>query len=287
MARGPEARALPAKLAAGTTATMAGTLEVKLRVGVGPVKLSQLKEFSDRLQRTLVALAGQLAGEASSGIDFEIVRASIGSLSLALRGVAQEGVTLDPDEVVSTFTSDLAQIRERSYRPGLTPGLARQYRGLVACLRGADAVVEYSASGAQVIVDEAFRAGFEVALRERVAEDVSVVGYLDAVNAHKAPFLFYLYPKLAEGGRIECQFAPELLDAVAGMLKKTVRVKGRGYYAPVGIYPLRLEVQDAPRLLAWEPAILRSYVGHLSLVPHGMTASDYLQRNREAAGLAD
>lgn len=266
---------------------MAATLEVNLRVGDGPVKLGQLKELSDRLQRTLVALAGQLAGEPSPGIDFEIVRAGVGSLSLALRAVAQEGVALDPEEVVSTFTSDLAHIRERSYRPGLTPRLTQHYRGLVTCLKGDDAVVEYASSSALVIVDEAFRAGFEVALRERVAEDVSVVGYLDAINAHRAPFLFYLYPKLPEGGRIECQFAPELLEAIAGMLKKTVRVKGRGYYAPVGLYPLRLEVQDSPKALAWEPTVLRSYVGHLSLVPHGMAVSDYLQRNREAAGLAD
>ena len=265
---------------------MQAALEVKLRVGEGAVRLGQLKELTEKLQRTLVALAGQLAGTPEAGIDFEIVTAAVGSLSLGLRAVADEGAAVDPERVVSTFTADLRDIREQSYRPDLTPGLTRRYRALVTCLKDEGAVVEYRGGDQVVLVDALFRQGFDVALKERVAEDVSVVGYLDAVNAHRAPYAFYLYPKLEDEERVECRFAPELLGGVAELLKKTVKVEGTGHFAPVGIYPLKMDVSATPRPRAWDPAVLRGLVGKLRLVPQGMSVSDYLERNREAAGFA-
>lgn len=266
---------------------MQAALEVKLRVGEGAVKLGQLKELTDNLQRTLVALASQLAGTPRPGIEFEIVEAAVGSLSLGLRAVAEEGATIDPERVVTTFTADLRDIREQSYRADLTTGLTRRYRALVTCLKDEGAVVEYRHGRDRVVlIDDAFRQGFDVALKERVAEDVSVVGFLDAVNAHRAPYAFFLYPKLEDEDRVECRFGPEMLGTVADLLKKTVKVEGTGHFAPVGIYPLRMDVRAAPRPLAWDPAVLRGYVGKLRLVPRGMTASDYLERNREAAGFA-
>src|SRR6185295_7198712 len=95
------------------------TLDVKLRVGGGAVKLVQLKELSTQLQRTLAALANHLADSSTPGVDFEIVEAGIGSLSLSLRAVAEEGAAIQPEQVITTFTEDLAQIRQRSYRPDL------------------------------------------------------------------------------------------------------------------------------------------------------------------------
>lgn len=266
---------------------MSDALEVKLRIGEGRVKLVELKELTDRLQRTLAALASHLADSPTPGIDFEIVEAAVGSLSLGLRAVAEEGAPVDPERVLATFTADLADIREQSYRPDLTPGLTKHYRSLVACLAAGGAVVEYTHAGHHIVVDDAFRKGFEVALKERVAEDVSVVGHLDAINAHKAPFTFYLYPKLEEADRVECRFAADMLEEIAKLLKKSVKVEGTGHFAPVGIYPLRIDVYRAPSVLSWDPAILRSYMGKLSLVPKGMTASEYIESNRKAAGLAD
>jgi len=263
------------------------TLDVKLQVGQGPVKLGQLKDLSTQLQRTLAALASHLADDPDSGIDFEIVQAAVGSLSLELRAVADESATIEPGRVIATFTEDLTGIRRQSYRPDLTTGLTKQYRALVTSLRGAGAVVEYVAHGQRVVVDEAFRQGFEIALKERIAEDVAIVGYLDAVNAHREPFTFYLYPKLEDIDRVECRFPADLLGVVAGLLKKTVKVEGTGHFAPVGIYPLRIDVNRQPRQMTWDGGVLRSLIRSLVLVPAGMTLADYLQRNREAAGLAD
>jgi hypothetical protein len=233
------------------------TLDVKLQIGEGAVKLVQLKELSTQLQRALAAVANNLADSTTSGIDFEIVEAGVGSLSLGLRAVAEEGATLEPERVIATFTEDLARIRQQEYRPDLTTGLTRHYRALVTCLSGVGAVVEYGRGSKRVVVDEAFRRGFEIALKERVAEDVSVVGYLDAVNAHRAPYTFYLYPKLEDIERVECRFAAELLQAVAGLLKKTVKVEGTGHFAPVGIYPLRIDVDREPRARACSRGITR------------------------------
>jgi hypothetical protein len=172
--------------------------------------------------------------------------------------VAAEGAPVEPEQVVSTFTSDLSDIRKQSYRADLTPGLTRHYRALVTSLKDAGAIMEYAHGTDHVVVDDAFRRSFEVALKERVVEDISVVGHLDAVNAHKAPFTLYLYPKLEEADRVDCHFPAELLQLVADLLKKTVRVAGTGHFAPVGIYPLRIEVREAPRALSWDPSILRS-----------------------------
>ena len=266
---------------------MNAALDVKLRIGEGAVKLGQLRELTDNLQRTLGALASQLADTTRPGIDFEIVEAAVGSLSLSLRAVAEEGAAIEPERVVATFTADLAEIRKQHYRAELTPDLTRRYRALVTCFKDMGAVVEYRYGRDHVLVDDAFRQGFEVALKERVAEDVAVVGYLDAVNAHRPPYRFLLYPKLERANRVECRFGMEMLETVAGLLKKTVKVEGTGHFAPVGIYPLRMDVKTKPRPLIWDPALLRGYVGKLTLVPKGMTASDYLERNREAAGLAD
>ncbi len=266
---------------------VSASLDVKVQVGERRVKLAELRELSDRLQRALGALATQLAGTTTPGIEFEIVGAAVGSLSLALRAVASEGATVEPERVVSTFTSDLGDIRKQSYRADLTPGLTRHYRALVTSLKDVGAVVEYAHDRDLVVIDDAFRRSFEIALKERVVEDVTVAGYLDAVNAHKSPFVFYLYPKLEEADRVECLFPAEMLQAVAALLKKTVRVVGTGHFAPVGIYPLRIDVPEAPRELSWNPSILRSYVGALSLVPKGASASEYLERNRKVAGFAD
>lgn len=263
------------------------SLDVQVSIGERAVKLFHLRKLTDRLQRALRALASELAGSAAPGVEFEIVKASVGSLTLGLRAVAEEASLVQPQLVLATFALDLAQIHEQSYRPDLTSGLTRHYRALVTCLSEEAAIVEYRYGSRRVVVDQDFRQRFEIALRERVAEDVSVVGFLDAVNVHKVPFTFYLYPKLEGADRIECRFPAEMLQVVAGFLNKTVKVEGTGYFAPVGIYPLRMELRQAPAMLSWDPALLRAYVGKLSLVPKGLAVDEYVQRNREESGFEE
>ena len=268
---------------------MNAALDVKLRIGEGAVKLGQLRELTDNLQRTLGALASQLADTARPGIDFEIVEAAVGSLSLSLRAVAEEGAAIEPERVVATFTADLAEIRKQHYRADLTPDLTRRYRALVTCFKDMGAVVEYRYGRDHVLVDDAFRQGF----RGRRSEGASGRGRRGRGVPRRGEWTparrigFSCTPSSSERTVWSAGSAWRCWRRSRVFLKKTVKVEGTGHFAPVGIYPLRMDVKTKPRPLTWDPALLRGYVGKLTLVPKGMTASDYLERNREAAGLAD
>jgi len=266
-----------------------GVLRVRLVAADEHVTLAELKGVAQQLQRTLSAVETNLAHDGEAAIGYAIVEADVGSLTLGLQPVAPEEALPDPGEVVSTFASDLVDIRHQSYRPGLTPGLARRYLSLVRSLSGSGTTVEYAYRDRQITVDTSFRQGFEVALRERVAEDVVLTGVLEAVNAHREPFQFRLYPKLPGAEAVECRFSREMLPAVAELLKlkAVVRVSGRGYFLPIGSYPSRLDVSEQPVAMPFDPALLRSYIRRLSLIPAGLTVQEYLRRNREAAGLAE
>ena len=264
-------------------------LHVRLVAPGQHVKLAELKEVAQQLQQTLSAVETNLAHDGEAAIGYAIVEAEVGSLTLGLQPVAPEGAPVDPSEVVSIFASDLVGIRYQSYRPSLTPGLAKRYLSLVRSLSGSGTAVEYAYRDQQVTVDSSFRQGFEIALRERVAEDVVVTGLLEAVNAHREPFRFSLYPKLPRAEAVDCRFPREMLSAIAELLKlkAIVRVSGRGYFLPIGSYPSRLEVREQPVPMPFDPELLRSYIHRLNLVPAGLTVQEYLRRNREAAGLAE
>jgi len=106
------------------------------------------------------------------------------------------------------------------------------------------------------------------------------------VNAHRQPYAFYLYPKLEEADRVECRFGTEMLGDGRGSSEETVKVEGRGTSAR-GDYPC--EWTSEQRRGLWR-GILRSCAPTSAsslCLPKGMTASDYLERNRQAAGLAD
>lgn len=157
---------------------------------------------------------------------------------------------MEPEQIVSTFTADLADIRKQTYRADLTPGLTRHYRALVTSLKDVGAVVEYTHDREHVVVDEAFQRSFEVALKERVVEDVTVTGHLDAVNAHKSPFVFYLYPKLEEADRVECFFPADMLQSIAALLKRTRRaptaVQSARSISRGGIHSWRMTLRMPP-----------------------------------------
>lgn len=264
-------------------------LRVRLRPADDYARLADLKEVTQQLQQTLAAVEKGIARDGEAAISYAVVEAEVGSLTLGLQPVAPPDYDIDPTQVVATFAADLVDIRHQTYRSGLTTGLARHYLSLVRALASSGTTVEYEFRDQRVAVDSTFRQGFEVALRERVAEDVTLVGLLQAVNAHQHPFRFNLYPKLPGAEGIECRFPPEMLPAVAELLKSdaVVRVNGTGHFLPIGTYPHRLDVSEEPIPLPFDAELLRSYVHRLLLVPAGLTAAEYLHRNREAAGLAD
>ncbi len=263
-------------------------LRVKIQTNDKAVLLGDLKELSYHLQQTLNAVARNLARTDNPNISYEIVEAAMGSLNFALRAVAAKETELDPDESFDVFTSDLENIRLNNYRPAITATLIGYYRSLVRTLSKENAIVQYQYANKIVQIDGNFRESFNVVLKESIAEDITVSGNLDEVNAHKSQFSFNLYPKLG-GERIMCLFPNEMLSTIADMLKRksVVQATGKGHFAPVGLYPTRLEVLSLPKELPFHPDRLRSYVHAFDLFGPDITAEEYLQRNREAAGIAD
>jgi len=266
-------------------------LHVRIRHDGGPVILRELHELTKHLQSTLTAVSRDLSDLQDAHIDYEITHAETGSLALGLRPIPPDKDRIDPHRVLETFTHDIEDIQANRFRASMTPRLTQKYHSLIRTVSAEDAVVEYRYKQCSIAVDSAFRARFDVALKERVAEDVQIVGHLDALDAHRKSYRFYLYPKFVVQGRIEwrieCRFPTALLSQIVGLIKKTVKVRGKGFFAPVGLYPLRVESTEAPVPLNCDADLLRSYVRKMNLVPSDMTVAEYLQRNREAAGFAD
>jgi hypothetical protein len=264
-------------------------LHIHIEKNGHPLLLSDLTTFSQQLQKTLLALARNITEDENPDVEFELVDASTGSLNLKVRAVTNEPDEIEPDKFLSTFADDLSSIRRETYRPGLTSGLLKRYTSLIRTLGNDAAEISFTYADKSVLVDGNFREGFRVATKARRAEDVTVTGTLEVVNAHRQPPIFHLYPKLAIRERIECEFSTEMLPTVADILKRKniIQVTGRGFYPPVGIYPLRIEVNKAPRELVFDRDALRGAVQSIDLLQPGVSVSEYVQRNREAAGIAD
>jgi hypothetical protein len=246
------------------------------------VTLGQVWRLTDRFQRALSGLADQLAGGADSHIDFEVTEAEVGSFNLAVRAAAHAPTAPDPDMVLATFADDLDRIRNRSFRPGMTAGLLSTYQRLVRDFAARSEVIEVSYRDHAVRIDQNYGISLEAALKEKVAAEITIAGYLDAVLAHKPPFSFYLYPKLDQSHRIDCRFPQALRPAIADVLKeRTVAlVSGTGYFGPVGIYPNRIDVAKAPERLDWDAHALLAMLGKLPIVPRGVTIAEFLRRKR-------
>ena len=255
------------------------------------VLLDEVKTLTSHLQRTLDAVARNLNSLSESdktGIDYYIVEAKIGSLGFSILAAPTQG-SIDPNVVMATFTEDLKTIHSRHYRPTLSPDLLKSYKGLVRALGESHTQISYTYNQTQVVIDDVFRGAFEFAARDRRAGVLSVVGKIEGLNAHRSPHFFSLYPKLNTSVRIECRFPHGLLGVVADNIKhkRLVEVTGEAYFAPVGIYPTLIEVTTAPSALDYNPTALRQHVRSLALVPSNMTAGEFLQQNREVAGIEE
>lgn len=252
-------------------------------------KLSQLKDIGNQLQRTLNAVARNLTDNKDAYVEGDIAEATVGSLGLALRTSVPSFIEVDPDTVCDTLARDILDVRAQRFRPGMTPALLQQYRTLINTLKSSHVRVEYRYAEHEIVIDDDFRRSFEAASKERQAGNIEITGRIESLNIHIEPNQFRLYPKQPNAEGILCQFSTYLLDPIADVLKRKeiVRVTGTGYFAPVGLYPLRIILTKAPEPLVFNVEALRSYLRKTSLVPPGMTSEEYLQANREAAGFVE
>lgn len=265
-------------------------LHVEVKAGDDKLlRLNDMQSFLRNLQTALDEVAQDLSQTEEHGVSYEIAEAHVGSFALTLRAVGSQFAKANPVECLSVFSSDIQGVAHQRFRPGISSQLLRSYTSLVRTLGSINATVSIQYRQSAILIDRQFRESVRNTWKERVADNVTVTGNLDAVNAHGGQYMFYLYPKLEHAGRIDCVFHPEMLATVAELLKRKqlVKVTGRGHFGPIGMYPFKVEVDSIPTELIPNGPRLRSYVGGLELVPKGLTAAEYLKRNREAIGFSE
>lgn len=160
------------------------------------------------------------------------------------------------------------------------------YRAYTEAIRAPRNKVTYSVWYGQrsIVVDEQIRQQVREKSENSCVPHTSVVGTIESINIHRTPYVFMLYTKVEPRQHIECRFTnDEFLPAVTDILKsrKMAEVRGTAYYAPVGIFPLRIDVEEEPLKLEYAPEDLLRYVGRLRIVPDEMTVEEYLQREWE------
>jgi hypothetical protein len=264
-------------------------LKIHIDPPSGNAKLSELKVLADMVQRTLDAVARNLAKDPKAKVDADVSGATIGSLHLMIQPAIADSFAVNPDEICRTLIEDINHVEHQHYRPDMTPALLQQYKALVNMFRNSHIQVQLSHGMDDVTIDDDFRSMFQVATKERIANKVDIIGKIEALNIHSFPYQMKLYPTPPETDYILCRFENELLDKITDVIKhkSLVRVTGTGYYAPVGIYPLRIELTSAPAPLVFDMDQLRSYARNVNLVPAGMSASEFLTANRKAANLEE
>jgi hypothetical protein len=270
-----------------TERTSAKSLDLRLRTRGVSVTLADVRRLAGRCHRALADLASHLAVGDDAAMRFDVTKANVGSLSLEVHAVAEAPDSPDPDAVLSTFTSDMAGISQGRFRPGLTAALLSTYERLAKDFTNANEILEIRCGDQAVTVNAEYEVGLAAALKEKIATGIELTGYLDAVIAHRPPFAFYLYPKLEPNHRIDCRFPPALRSSVAELLKdrSLVRVVGTASFGPIGIYPIRMDIEDRPERIDWNPAALIALLGALPIVPKGESAEIFLAARRKESGL--
>ena len=264
-------------------------LKIHINPPGGNAKLFELKVLADQVQRTLDAVARNLAKDPKAKVDADVSGATIGSLHLMIQPAIADSFAVNPDQICRTLIEDINNVEHQRYRPDMTLALLQQYKALVNMFRNSHIQVQLSHGIDDVTIDDDFRSMFRASTKEKIANKVDIIGRIEALNIHSIPYEMKLFPATPDTDYIPCRFENELLDTIADLIKNKslVRVTGTGYYAPVGIYPLRLELTSAPAPLLFDLDQLRSYARNVNLVPAGMSATEFLTANRKAAGLEE
>lgn len=244
--------------------------------------LRELQCVSEAVSNALTALAREMGCFDPAALRLEIVGARPGSLVLDIQPVIEGEAPDAGDRLLETFAGDIDGIVQNRFRTDMSTTLLSRYRRLIqAPSETTPVLIAYR--NTVVRLDAETRSGAEVALKYTVAPGVSVVGTIEVVNVHRRPVTLSLYTKLEPRDRIECQFRPEHLPAVAHCLQERalVRVTGTGRYGPVGLHPLDIEMDGPPEPLDYQPGALAAFVGRYDLVPRGMRAEEYVAELRD------
>lgn len=261
-------------------------MESRLTITVGirgeQVDLNDVSQLANHFCKAIRELAREITGQENPRVDTPVVQVASGSVALTVEPISsgRDGERLPLAEQVF---EDISGIVAQTPRPTMSVDLYRAYTEVIRAPRNK---MTYSVWYAQrsIVVDEQIRQQVRERSEHVCVPHTAVVGTIESVNIHRKPYVFMLYTKVEPRQHIECRFRnDDFLSTVTDILKsrKMAEVRGTAYYAPVGIFPLRMEVEEEPQKLEYAPENLLNYVGRLRIVPEGMTVEEYLQQEWE------
>ncbi|GBC94270.1 hypothetical protein HRbin16_00051 [bacterium HR16] len=258
--------------------------ELTVTIGAGgeQVDLNDISQLANHFCKAIRELARELTGQEKPRVDIPVVRVASGSVAMTI-GPMSRTQSSESLPLAKYVFEDLSGILAQTPRPTMSVDLYRAYTEVIRAPRN---TIPYSVLyGKRFIeVNEQVRQQVHQMSEYIRVPHASVVGTIESVNIHRMPYVFMLYTKVEPRQHVECRFRDdEFLPAVTDILKsrKMAEIKGTAYYAPVGIFPLRIDVEEQPMKLEYSPEDLLSYVGRLHIVPEGVTVEKYLEREWE------
>ncbi len=107
----------------------------------------------------------------------------------------------------------------------------------------ANSTASVSYAGKTYQVDERLKRLIDSRLGAKRLAYASFTGILERLNVHGSKWSFTIFP-VAGPSRILCRFDKDDLDAIKGLVKQTVTVKGLGVYASKSPWPIQLRVES-------------------------------------------
>lgn len=258
----------------------------QLTIAVGPegqqVDLSDVSQLANRLCKAIRELAREITGQETPHVDIPVVQVASGSVVMSVEptSLGQGGERLPL--AVQVF-EDLSSIIAQAPRPTMSVNLYRAYTEVIRAPRQG---IVYSVQHGQrcIQINDQIRQQVSEKSEQIRVPHTSIVGTIESVNIHRIPYVFMLYTKVEPRQHVECRFRDDnFLPAVTDILKSRAmaEVRGTAYYAPVGLFPLRIDVEEEPVKLEYSPPDLLRYIGRLRIVPESLTAEEYLQQEWE------
>ncbi len=256
------------------------TLRVRIGTEGKHADLKELHTVAVHLREALYALAKEQTDEEKLSIRFEVVDAKIGSLELT---ILPQDTAIAPEHLLSEFVRDVQSLAQGQFRPTMRTTTLNGYKTLIKSVPK-QTLYCFTYREMQVTVDEQVKQQFQQVLKLSPSHNLELIGTIERVSVLRKPYGCAFYTKLEPRERVECSFEEHLLNSIADALKsrRLVRLRGTGYYAPIGLYPLRFEIKEPVVPVEPDYKLLREAVRSYEIVPAGMSLEQYLDSLRKS-----
>jgi len=242
-------------------------------------------DFVDWLEHVLTCLRKLEKGRRGGAETvYRISSLAIGSAVVTIEAGSEADRNLTAKGVVQDFMIGAEAVRKGSIEKlPFDKETKAAFASLAAPLRRQ--LRKVTISSGRKKVDLAIQQAISLLPEKSVVESISVssyTGYIDALNVHSAPLLFYLYPTVGPS-RIPCEFDKPHLEAVRTAIKRYTTVTGACEFAPGSPFPDRIVVDQ----IAVNPPeetlpSFRSLYGTAQRLPDGLDSVAYIRQQRDA-----